>query len=680
MPPTVEEFARNLTQSGLMTGDEFARWKEGLPSDKRRDDSQSLALELVSSGKLTRYQAASVFQGKTEGLVLGRYVVQEKIGAGGMGQVYKAFDKRLERVVALKLVKVNALAAEAAPQLPAANGPRQVKLPAAEAVAQLFREAKTAARMQHPNIVTVHDADEAEGVFFVAMEYIDGRDLSAIVKERHPLPLEDAVDYIMQAARGLAYAHGRGVVHRDIKPANLVLDSLGTIKILDLGLARHVDDAESESDTGQGGLTQAGQVVGTVDFMSPEQAEDMRQADERSDIYSLGCTLYFLLSGKPPYSADTLIRKFLSHREWPIPSLRDLRPEAPQALDALFRRLVAKRPEDRLSSMQEFIAELSACFAPPPPPIATPELPKEVAAQGPLPRPPPLPPPVKPANAASVAPSVPHELPKLPAGFAPPRNPKPGAVWINSIGMRLNCLPAGAFLMGSPEDEKKRNDDEFLHAVRITRPFLLGAYPVTQGEFEKVMGSNPSYFSSAGAGNDKMQGLDAARFPVENVSWEEAEEFCRKLSAHEGQEYRLPTEAEWEYAARASTNTVFHFGDSLVGNEANCICRSPYGTSDKGKYLGRTTPVGSFAPNAFDLYDMHGNVWEWCHDWYDENSNRDSPPEDPAGPLYGGPWRVARGGNWRLPAACCRAAFRNAFEPDTRDSGLGFRVALSITP
>lgn len=184
----------------------------------------------------------------------------------------------------------------------------------------------------------------------------------------------------------------------------------------------------------------------------------------------------------------------------------------------------------------------------------------------------------------------------------------------NSIGMKLKLIPSGEFLMGSPESEEARDSDEGpQHRVRITKPFYLGVYEVTQGEYERVTGDNPSCFSKVGTGKAKVAGQDTSRFPVEEVSWEDAVEFCRKLSDLPSERsarrvYRLPTEAEWEYACRAGTTTPLHFGTQLNGREANCDGNYPYGTDTKGTYLKRTTTVGSYKANAFGLYDMHGKL------------------------------------------------------------------------
>jgi len=248
----------------------------------------------------------------------------------------------------------------------------------------------------------------------------------------------------------------------------------------------------------------------------------------------------------------------------------------------------------------------------------------------------------------------------------------------NCIGMKLKLIPAGEFLMGSPESEEHRRDNEYQHRVRTTKPFYLGVYEVTQAEYERVMGTNPSSFSKKGDDSDAVKDMHTSRFPVERVNWQNAVEFCGKLSELPEEKageriYRLPTEAEWEYACRAGTTTPFHFGSELNGSQANCDGTRPYGTSTEGPQLGRTTTVGSYAANAFGLCDMHGNVWEWCNDWYAGEYYTSSPENDPVGPTKA--WRrVIRGGSWCC-AGVCRSAFRYWYSPGGRFVNLGFRVA-----
>jgi formylglycine-generating enzyme required for sulfatase activity len=250
----------------------------------------------------------------------------------------------------------------------------------------------------------------------------------------------------------------------------------------------------------------------------------------------------------------------------------------------------------------------------------------------------------------------------------------------NSIGMKLVLIPPGEFLMGSPESEERRDSVEHQHRVRITKPFYLGAYEVAQAEYERVMGANPSHFSRTGAGKERVSGLTTSRLPVDRVSWTDTAEFHRRLSALErpsGRVYRLPTEAEWECACRAGTISPYHFGGVLNGRQANCDGDYPYGTSEKGPNLERPAVVGSYRPNAFGLYDMHGNVREWCADWWDEDFYAASPLEDPQGPTKATN-RLLRGGGWYADASLCRSAHRDWYLPMYRDKDLGFRVAMDV--
>jgi formylglycine-generating enzyme required for sulfatase activity len=228
----------------------------------------------------------------------------------------------------------------------------------------------------------------------------------------------------------------------------------------------------------------------------------------------------------------------------------------------------------------------------------------------------------------------------------------------NSIGMKLRLIPAGEFMMGSPETESGRFDDETQHRVSITKPFYLGVTEVTQEQYQKVMGKNPSEFKGP-------------QNPVERVSWAEAVEFCRKLSAMPaektaGHVYRLPTEAEWEYACRAGTPTAYSFGDdaSRLGD---------YGWFE-GNSDSSTHPVGEKKPNAWGLYDMHGGVYEWCQDRYGDYPS--GSVTDPTGAASGS-IRVLRGGSWNSLARGCRSAFRFRFTPEVRSNFLGFRVLRS---
>jgi formylglycine-generating enzyme required for sulfatase activity len=253
----------------------------------------------------------------------------------------------------------------------------------------------------------------------------------------------------------------------------------------------------------------------------------------------------------------------------------------------------------------------------------------------------------------------------------------------NSVGMSFKQIAAGSFIMGAPESEAgSRIDERPVHPVTISRPFWLGVHEVTQAEYLKVTGTNPSFFSPDGDGRSKVQALDSGKLPVEQVSWEDAIAFCEKLSAlpeekAAGRVYRLPTEAEWQYACRAGTVTPFHFGDAMGSTDANINGNFPYGGAPRGVFLGRTAPVGSYRPNAFGLYDMHGNVAELTADRYGRKYFEESPAVDPKGPENGND-RVVLGGSWGTDASRCRSAFRRSNATSGKAYYFGFRVACDV--
>ena len=279
----------------------------------------------------------------------------------------------------------------------------------------------------------------------------------------------------------------------------------------------------------------------------------------------------------------------------------------------------------------------------------------------------------------------PPSVPSPGAGAASPVGKEAPQRVRNSIGMEFVMIPPGEFLMGSSESEADSRADELpQHRVRITRPFLMGVHEVTQEQFQQITGTKVSFFSSYGPGRSLLPDPDdSSHHPAEQVTWTMAADFCRKLSAlpkerAAGRVYRLPTEAEWEYACRAGTQSPFHYGDSLSAHQANFKGTTPYGAAEKGPFLKRTTPVGSFDPNSFGLYDMHGNVWEWCLDWYQVDAYEQSSRkvlDDPTGPKSGTS-RSSRGGGWYSDGRDCRSAFRYADHPDGIFYVLGLRVVI----
>ncbi len=256
-------------------------------------------------------------------------------------------------------------------------------------------------------------------------------------------------------------------------------------------------------------------------------------------------------------------------------------------------------------------------------------------------------------------------LPPQPKPEAPPKD------FTNSIGMKFVWIPAGSFVMGSPKEEKERKDGEVQHKVMLTKGFYMGVYTVTQEQWQEVMGNNPSFFKGE------------KNLPVEQVSWDDCQEFCKKLRDKDKKPYRLPSEAEWEYACRAGTTTPFHFGNTISTDQAN-YNGEVYGNGKKGVYREKTTPVGSFPANAWGLYDMHGNVFNWCQDWYDDYPRKDVV--DPQGPekvqelrrVFEGPGRVLRGGPWSYGPRFCRSASRNGGLAGFRYVQAGLRVCFFL--
>jgi len=334
--PSREGFLAALRISGIIDSEHLATLEKH-PRIVQAADAKALAHGLVECGALTKFQAIEIYQNRPKGLLFGNYVVLDRIGAGGMGQVFKARHRGMDRIVALKVLADSVV-------------------DSAEAIKRFQREVRAAAKLIHPNIVTAFDAGRQDGRHFLVMEFVAGNDLSAVVKRDGPLPIDKVISYIAQAARGLAFAHSKGVVHRDIKPGNLLLDAEGVIRILDMGLARF--EADPCAGAASEALTQTGAVMGTVDYMAPEQAFDTSKADAKADVYSLGCTLYRLATGKNLFAGDTLVQKILAHREHPIPTLVASCPQTPPQLDALYQRMVAKRPEQR-PTMSELVVELA---------------------------------------------------------------------------------------------------------------------------------------------------------------------------------------------------------------------------------------------------------------------------------------------------------------------------------
>jgi serine/threonine protein kinase len=684
-------FVAAIRQSNLLTAaqlDDLAAWVA-----RHKPDVPTLAKEVHRRDWLTPYQIKEVFKGRGKELRLGQFVLLDLLGEGGMGKVFKAHQTRLGRDVALKVIRKEKL-----------------NNPAAEA--RFHQEVQAVAKMSHPNVVTAYDADQVGGLHFVVMELIDGADLTRLVRDTGPLPVPQACECIRQAALGLQHAHEMGLIHRDIKPSNILVSRTGRqVKLVDLGLARLMDEPRGEA----GRITQEGFVIGTPDFLAPEQARNPAAVDIRADIYALGGTLFYTLTGKVPYEGLNPTEKLLRHCTDPPPLLLPLRPDAPPQLEQIIHWCMAKRPEDRPQTPIQLAVALQP-FCPPPVvgsgvvPVPAPGFPYPApvwsAPSPPQPQPLELPPEEAPDPArssqlfklppTSTAPARRRAKAGLPTGLlvfalggvlllgvvgyavyrafqGGGRMVGPVEPFANSVGMRMVKLDGGTFRMGSPEGEpgRPKDDEGPVHEVTIRGPLLMSATEVTHGQYVQVMGSSPSRVGGRAA--------NPAEFPVERVTFDEAVEFCQKLTAREreqrwardGWAYRLPTEAEWEYACRAGKSTPYFFGERLTSQKQARFAAD--GAASDQDIPGK---VGQTEPNAWGLYDMSGNVAEWCLDYYKRGYAADGPRENPLGPADGDR-RVVRGGSFRDGPSACRSAARMGLRNYERKDFVGFRVVYA---
>jgi eukaryotic-like serine/threonine-protein kinase len=328
---TVDSFVDLVRRSGLVEKDQLnaalvdLQHQVGGPPT----DADSVAKKLVETGLLTRWQCDNILEGRHKGFFLGKYKLLDHLGTGGMSSVYLAEHVLLRRRDAIKVLP-------------------KARVDDSSYLARFHREAQAAAALDHRNIVRAYDVDNDGNIHYLVMEYVEGRDLQQLVKDKGPLEYLVAADYVRQAADGLAHAHNAGLIHRDVKPANLLVDQKKVVKVLDLGLARFTSDEQAS-------LTVAfdENVLGTADYLAPEQALDSHGVDGRADIYSLGCTLYFLMTGHPPFPDGTLPQRLMLHQKQPPPSIFKDRPDAPQELVDICMKMMAKKPDQRYQSMTD---------------------------------------------------------------------------------------------------------------------------------------------------------------------------------------------------------------------------------------------------------------------------------------------------------------------------------------
>jgi serine/threonine protein kinase len=338
---TANEFLDLLRRSQLVEEDQLTKFLGTVAAKHKHrlpDDAEPIAAAMIEANILTEWQSEKLLAGKHKGFMLGKYKLLRHLGKGGMSQVYLAEHMLMKRKVAIKVLPSN-------------------RVEDATYLERFRTEARAAAKLDDPNIVRVYDIDNDGKTHYIVMEFVDGRDLHVLVKEEGPLGYEQAGDYIAQVARGIAHAHAMGLVHRDIKPANCMVTKHQVVKLLDMGLARLIDDEASLT------LENNENVLGTADYLAPEQALNSHKADARADIYSLGCTLYFLLVGHPPFPEGTISERLLKHQVEQAPSIFKERPDAPSVLVNICNRMMAKRADDRYQTASEVAERLTEWLA-----------------------------------------------------------------------------------------------------------------------------------------------------------------------------------------------------------------------------------------------------------------------------------------------------------------------------
>jgi serine/threonine protein kinase len=338
VPSSVEELLQLIRKSGMVDENKLSTYLQrrkvarGLPADPR-----DLAEELVQDGILTYFQSEQFLLGKWRGFTIGKFKLLERVGVGGMGQVFLCEHMFMRRRVAVKVLP-----------------PAKAEQPAA--LGRFYREARAAGSLDHANIVRTHDIDQDGNLHFIVMDYVDGPNLLDVVKKFGPLDIDRAVSYIHQVAKGLDYAFRNKLIHRDIKPGNVLIDRKGVARILDMGLARFLNDHTDQLTIKYDDKI----VLGTADYVAPEQVANSHSVDIRADIYGLGATFYFLLAGHPPFPTGTVSQKLLWHRTKDPTPLRQIRPEVPEGLVAIIGKMMAKDPKARYQTPAQLAAELEA--------------------------------------------------------------------------------------------------------------------------------------------------------------------------------------------------------------------------------------------------------------------------------------------------------------------------------
>jgi serine/threonine protein kinase/formylglycine-generating enzyme required for sulfatase activity len=658
---------------------------------------------------------------------IGKYAIESEIGRGAMGKVYKGLDPVINRHVAIK-----------------AFSGRDTDSEDNDLSARFRQEAQAGGRLNHPGIVSVYEYGEDGDLAFIAMELVEGHTLAELIKQQIHFDFEEVSNLMIQVLEALQYAHSNGVVHRDIKPSNIMRTDSGDIKIADFGIAR-LESSE---------LTQTGTVMGTLSYMSPEQLMG-RQVDHRSDIFSCGTLFYELLTGESAFSSTNTASTMYKVVHTELPPASKICPTVPASFDPVLARALAKNPEERFGSAQEFAQAIKAII----------QGDNQTTADGPtaepiddktVVRPPPgatTPPPTrlqhgersashysknrwlyllgasmlvlvvvgtfvlqwfpkllystdgKSVATDSVLPSDSTEASQQPV--TPPVMAPESVTSAFRAGNRFkDCatcpdmivVPRGTFTQGSSVSESGRESNEGpQHSVRIDYPLAVAQFEVTRQQFAQFVSDtgyalagcstyeegswklrNDRDWQSPGFYQDETE-------PVTCVSWEDARRYTDWLAKKTGKDYRLLSASEWEYIARAGTDTARNWG-----NNPNIACQftniADRATQDNYPGWGihdcmdgyvYTAPMENLKPNEFGVYATLGNVFEWVEDCWN-NSYQGAPKDGSAWTDGDCAKRSLRGGSWFSQPKYVRSAFRNSFNSDARASTFGFRVAREL--
>ena len=567
-----------------------------------------------------------------------RYEILRPLGEGGMGKVYLAKDKRFGKQVVVKVPTMEA-------------GDKDFK-------DRFMREIASIATLEHPHIVTTVDWGEIDGIPFLVLRYLGGGNLRDRITDAQgyykPMPLEDLNQWLPQIASALDFIHSKNWVHRDLKPDNILFDEAGNPYLADFGIAKALEGAP------MGVKTTMGAFIGTPQYMAPEMHLG-KEVGPRSDQFGLAVLVYEALAGKIPFAGATPTAIFMEVMLDKARLIHELVPGIPLEKSNALMKGITKEPKDRYGSCVEFANAVTGSMLAQRSSSAGSETPSRVAipdTRMETPKKPDIPGTRIESSSKPEITGTRMEKAKSKLEIAETRLErnliKEKEVSIgDNININFVLVPAGTFIMGSPVTESGSRKNETQHSVTITRSFYLGKYVVTQEQWEAIMGTGFLWFG----GNPSF--YKGPKLPVTNVSWLDCQDFIRKLNASSEGGFRLPTEAEWEYACRAGTTTAYSFGGNITKSDVN--------------YDGPSTKdVGSYKPNAFGLYDMHGNVWEWCNDWYGDYL--EESVTDPKG-AAAGTNRVLRGGSFYANEWLARSFNRGGNKPTYRSYSAGLRLA-----